>query len=117
MEVKAQLFKEFLESTFENGEYATDDVIAFVIPLFKEVSGFHEAGLVAPFEKDTALFITGQQLDIDENFAHSPSTAFEKLSAIFAAQKSQHFDIVDKTKIDTEIGESTIKEENLCQTN
>ncbi|MBK7884818.1 MAG: WGR domain-containing protein [Chitinophagaceae bacterium] len=113
MEVKAQLFKEFLENTFENGEYATDDVIAFVIPLFKEVSVFHEAGLVAPFEQDTALFITGQQLDIDENFAHSPSTAFEKLSAIFSQQKSQYFDIVDKTKIDTEIGESAIKEENL----
>src|SRR5438105_3529191 len=42
MEVKVQTFKEFLPGAFENGQYTTDDVIAFLIPLFKEVLSFHE---------------------------------------------------------------------------
>ncbi len=37
-------FKKFLETAFDKGEYATDDVIAFVLPLFEEVVSFHEAG-------------------------------------------------------------------------
>ena len=71
METQKIYFHRFLETAFDNGNYATDDVIAFVMPLFEEVLSFHEASLVAPFEKEEALFITDNRLDIDEQFFKS----------------------------------------------
>ena len=53
-------FRAFLRSAFDKGDYTTDDVIAFVLPLFREVSGLHEAGQVAPFGKEEALFLAEQ---------------------------------------------------------
>jgi hypothetical protein len=58
-------FHQFLETAFDNGNYATDDVIAFVLPLFEEVVSFHEISKVAPFNNEQALFITDNRIDID----------------------------------------------------
>ncbi|MES1160348.1 MAG: hypothetical protein ABUM51_06315 [Bacteroidota bacterium] len=44
------LFKEFLLTAFDGGNYTTDDVIAFVLPLFRKIGEFHESGKVGPFE-------------------------------------------------------------------
>ena len=66
MDTKRIYFHQFLETAFENGNYATDDVIAFVIPLFEEVLSFHEISRVGPFEREDALFMTDDRLDIDE---------------------------------------------------
>ena len=49
MEITRTSFSKFLETAFDHGNYATDDVIAFVMPLFEEVLSFHEAGLVGTF--------------------------------------------------------------------
>jgi hypothetical protein len=67
MENNKIYYTQFLATAFDNGNYATDDVIAFVMPLFEEVLSFHETNLVAPFENDKALFITDNRIDIDEN--------------------------------------------------
>jgi DNA polymerase III delta prime subunit len=73
MEPTRRRFKDFLPTAFEKGDYSTDDVIAFVLPLFKKISGLHEAGLVAPFGNDDALYIMGNIAGIDETLAHAPS--------------------------------------------
>lgn len=106
-------FEQFLETAFDNGNYATDDVIAFVLPLFEEVLSFHEAGLVAPFENDTALFITDNRLDIDENFAHKGSSASQTLDQFFAGYKSGQFEITGKKKIETDVDQGVYKVEDL----
>ena len=60
-----QTFRDFMATAFDKGAYATDDLIAFLLPLFREVFGLHEEGLVAPFEREEALFVSRNRLDID----------------------------------------------------
>lgn len=113
MESQKIPFRDFLETAFENGVYATDDVIAFVMPLFCEVLGIHEASLVAPFEKEEALFIIGNQLDIDEGRAHRPSAAKDKLARLFAERQSKQFDVVGKRRVETQVDDGYVKSEEL----
>lgn len=114
METPKIYFHTFLKTAFDNGNYTTDDVIAFVMPLFEEVLSFHEANLVAPFEKDeTALFITDNRLDIDEQFAKAGSQSINKVEALFTAFRSKNFDIVGKTKMETDVDGGYNNFENL----
>jgi superfamily I DNA and/or RNA helicase/predicted DNA-binding WGR domain protein len=98
-----QSFRHFLTSAFDHGHYSTDDVIAFVLPLFDEVLSFHESDMVAPFEKEESLFITDNRLDIDENFSHPPRQALSKVISLWAARKSEQFDIVEHVRLDTQV--------------
>lgn len=113
METQRKFFHQFLETAFDKGNYATDDVIAFLAPLFEEVLSFHETNLVAPFERENALFITDNRLDIDEQWAHTPVAANSKLKEFFASFQSEQFDIVGKTKMEADVDEGTYKVENL----
>ncbi len=79
MEPTRRRFKDFLSSAFDEGDYTTDDVIAFVLPLFRKISGLHEGGLVAPFGDDDALYIVGNRVGIDESMAHAPLNLFYRL--------------------------------------
>jgi predicted DNA-binding WGR domain protein len=105
MEMSRISFASFLFTAFDKGDYSTDDAIAFVLPLFRKVLGFHEAGLVAPFEKEEALFVSGGGAggvmgggtawvtagmardvmggvaDIDESLAHAPAGALYRVNA------------------------------------
>jgi predicted DNA-binding WGR domain protein/DNA polymerase III delta prime subunit len=83
METSRISFEAFLLTAFDQGDYSTDDVIAFVLPLCRKVLGFHEAGLVAPFERADALFLRGRILDMDETLAHAPAVALYRVEALF----------------------------------
>ena len=113
MEATTTDFKKFLLTAFDNGEYATDDVIAFVVPLFEEVLSFHDDGLVAPFEKQETVFITGNRLDIDENHAHKPSSSLDKIKELFKDYHSIGFVVTDETKVVTDIDEGLQQHINL----
>src|SRR5258708_13728791 len=108
MEPNRTSFKEFLHTAFDQGDYTTDDVIAFVLPLFREVLGFHESGKVGPFEKEEALSVTNHHhLAIDEGSAQAPSYALNRVSSLFARVRSRNFDLVVKLKIPTDQGEGS----------
>ena len=113
MEIQREYFHQFLKTAFDNGNYATDDVIAFLTPVFEEILSFHEANLVAPFEKENALFITDGRLDIDEQWAHAPVAATIKLKELFASFQSKQFDIVGKTKMEADVDEGTYQVDNM----
>src|SRR5579859_7667266 len=106
-------FASFLATAFDKGDYSTDDTIAFVLPLFREVLSFHEAGLVAPFEKEEALFVSGDVLDIDETLAHSPTAALYRVEALFPRMQSRHFEVVGKWHLKTDTGDGTTETGNL----
>src|SRR5579863_8903457 len=82
MEPTRILLADFLPTAFDRGDYSTDDTIAFALPLFKKVLSFHEAGLVAPFEKEGAVYITGGRADIEETMAHAPSNEPYRIGAV-----------------------------------
>ncbi|MBA4057729.1 MAG: DNA helicase, partial [Marivirga sp.] len=97
----------------QEGNYATDDVIAFIMPLFVEVLSFHEASLVGPFEKEETLFITDRRLDIDENFAHPAKNNIAKVLALSAKEFSDRFNIIENLKVDTDVDQGSHSVTNL----
>ena len=90
METSRISFEAFLLTAFDQGDYSTDDAIAFVLPLCRKVLGFHEAGLVAPFERADALFLRGRILDMDETLAHAPAVALYRVEALNEQEPLQH---------------------------
>jgi len=84
-------FTAFLRTAFDKGDYSTDDTLAFVLPLFKEVLLLHEAALVAPFGREEALFVTDGVLHIDANSAHAPAPGFR----CFGQQLEPHDPLTD----------------------
>jgi hypothetical protein len=113
METQVQTFKRFLKNAFDEGNFATDDVIAFVMPLFQEVLSFHEAGLVGPFEKEETLFITDDRLDIDENFAHAPKENLTKVKSLFSDKQFGRFSIVETLKLNTDVDQGSQEVKSL----
>lgn len=100
-------FKTFLIDAFDQGQYATDDIVAFVIPLFEEVLSFHEANEVAPFDHEDALFITEKRLDIDELFVKKPQYNPQQIGDFFKPQYAPHFDIVGSEILEANVNEGT----------
>jgi len=90
METSRISFEAFLLTAFNQGDYSTDDAIAFVLPLYRKVLGFHEAGLVAPFERADALFVRERILDMDETLAHAPTVALYRVEALNDQEPLQH---------------------------
>jgi len=106
-------FKKFLRTAWDNGDYTTDDVIAFVLPLFQEVCGLHEKGLVAPFGNEEALFLTEQALDIDEQLAYAPVHNLDRVLALFPEVQSRNFEVVGKIKLSADTGDGALSREDL----
>jgi len=113
METNRIPFTTFLQTAFDRGDYSTDDSIAFVLPLFREVLGFHESGLVGPFERENALFLTDRVLDIDETAAHTPVQALHRVQALFPRNQSRSIDVVDTIRLRTDAGNDTMSSETL----
>lgn len=113
MEQTRVTFAAFLETAFSNGDFSTDDVIAFVMPLFKEVLGFHEEGLVAPFENEQALFITNNCADIDESFAAKSRSNAAAVRKLFKDITASHFDITGRERAETDIDSGEYRSETL----
>jgi predicted DNA-binding WGR domain protein/DNA polymerase III delta prime subunit len=111
METSRISFEAFLLTAFDQGDYSTDDAIAFVLPLCRKVLGFHEAGLVAPFESADALFVRERILDMDEALAHAPAVALYRVEALFPRPQSRPFEIVDTIRLRTDAGEGTTQTE------
>ncbi len=106
-------FRTFLKSAFDKGDYATDDVIAFVLPLFEELLSFHELNQVASFENEDSLFITENRLDIDERLSHNKKENLSKVKNLFKEFRSSNFIITGKEKFETEVEVGSVSRENL----
>jgi hypothetical protein len=113
MDLQRISYRKFLETAFDNGDYATDDVIAFVVPLFEEVLSFHEVRTVAPFEQEATLFITDNRLDVGEQFAHVPKHGLSKIKALTQKTESKQFDVVGKVKVNADVDDGSYELENL----
>jgi len=106
-------FRQFLSTAFDKGDYATDDVIAFVLPFLEELASFHENNLVAPFDREDLLFITENRLDIDENLVRAPMKNEASLKKLFEAFSAANFEVVGRTKVETDVSEGHLNYENL----
>lgn len=90
-------FSGYIQQLSEKGLMASDDLVAFMLPLFREIVSLHEDELVGPFDQPETLFMTGNSLDIDENRAHARRnqlSAIEKLS-----KTSRSFEITGTVQV------------------
>ena len=99
METTRIYFTEFLSNAFDRGDYSTDDVIAFLLPLFKEVSAIHESGLVAPFGEPDALFLKGHFLEVDRAAALPPSFALHRVMELFPRISPKNVEVVGPPRL------------------
>lgn len=97
-------FQQYLQSAFTSGQWATDEVIAFVLPLFEEVLGFHENNKVAPFERPETVFIHNDRLDIDEQYIHDPVSNLPALNRLLEHQQITGYQVTGKILVDEEVG-------------
>ncbi|RAJ02428.1 WGR domain-containing protein [Chitinophaga skermanii] len=98
-------FPTYLETAFEQGPWSTDEIVAFLLPIFEEVFHLHEHGLVAPFEVKESVFVYDANLDIDEQSAHVPALNLAAISVLLQKNKSRAFDITGTWIEDEELPE------------
>lgn len=89
------LFKDFLATSIDKGEFSTDDTIAFVLPLFKKIRELHETGVVAPLDHEDVLFVADGILHIDSTLAHPPIPALYRVQALFPRRAAQGLEITN----------------------
>lgn len=102
------ILKDFLLNAFEDGNYATDDIIALIVPLLEEVLSLHADNLVAPFDKADAIFVFKNQLDINDSLTHQPINNLSKIKTLFTDYQAAGFTITGQSKIETNIHQSEL---------
>ncbi|RYZ56444.1 MAG: DUF4011 domain-containing protein [Sphingobacteriales bacterium] len=96
-------FQQYLQAAFTTGQLSTDEVIEFVLPLFEEVLGFHEAGQVGSFNLPETVFLTDGRLDIDENYTHAPSSNLPAVQKLLDAEAIQGYVVTGRVLIDFDV--------------
>ncbi|WP_341843785.1 AAA domain-containing protein [Chitinophaga caseinilytica] len=91
-------FRQFLQTAFQHGPYTTDDVIAAVLPLFRDVQALHDEGLVAPFGPESAIQATARTLRLNPEGALPPQDAADKVDALFNGH-NPNFEVIDKVRL------------------
>jgi DNA polymerase III delta prime subunit len=72
-------FSEYLNHRLEAGGFTTEDALASVLPLVRQVAAAHSAGLVAPLQGINAIKVENNRLWFEEALARKPTYIFAKL--------------------------------------
>jgi predicted DNA-binding WGR domain protein len=113
-EVLPPPFLKFLEAGVEKGGFETDDVLAALLPLMKQVLAAHAGGLVAPLNGVRDLVITEQgHLAFVPEKASPPEKNSLKVKAM-QSPASHAVEVVAESRRTTDIGESTLMVSDLA---
>jgi predicted DNA-binding WGR domain protein len=106
-------FLEFLENGVSQGGFETDDVLAAVLPLMKQVLAAHDTGLVAPLEGVSALFAAGaRHLAFTPDKACCPKKNSSKVEVLQAPQ-SQAVEVIAESRRVADMDQSTLTVSDL----
>lgn len=101
-------FKQFLDAGVDKGGFETDDILAALVPLLKQVRAAHEAGWVAPLDGTRSLAATPTgQLAFDPSGVNPPvknTSAVEQLQA----KASTALDVVAESRRVADVDQSTL---------
>src|SRR6266478_2714696 len=101
-------FVEFLEAGAAKGGFETDDVLAALLPLMKQVLAAHQAGLVAPLDGIEDLMVSEQgHLMFAPAKVRSPEKNTAKVDAL-QSPTSQAMEIVAESRRTTDIDQSSL---------
>ncbi|MGN6553594.1 MAG: DUF4011 domain-containing protein, partial [Verrucomicrobiota bacterium] len=106
-------FLKFLEAGVAKGGFETDDVLAAILPLMKQVLAAHAAGLVASLDgiHDLTLTETGQLL-FDPAKVNSPERNSSKVEALQMSVSSA-VDVVGESRRVADVDQSTLTVSDL----
>ena len=101
-------FLKFLEAGVEKGGFETDDALAALLPLMKQVHATHQAGLVAPLDGIKNLTFTEQgNLTFAADQAIPPKKNTSKVEAL-QSPVSSAVDVVAESRRTTDIDHSSL---------
>ena len=75
-------FHDFLHHRLESGGFTTEDALASVLPLMRQVAAAHRAGLVAPLEGLKDLQVEGVRIWFPEARLRPPAANAAKVREI-----------------------------------
>ena len=106
-------FLEFLETALAKGVFETDDVLAAVLPLMKQVLATHEAGLIAPLDgiQDLTFTETGQLMFAPAR-VNPPEKNTSKVEAL-QASVSGAVEVVGESRRVADVDQSTLTVSDL----
>src|SRR5688572_4468062 len=106
-------FLQFLAAGLERGGFETDDALAAVVPLMKQVLAAHEDGMVAPLEGLTHLTIgEGRHLTFDSSRPAIPRRDPSRVEQLQAAA-SQAVEVVGRSSRTADIDAGSLQLTNL----
>ncbi len=113
-ELNESPFLKFLEAGVAKGGFETDDVLAAVLPLMKQVVAAHEAGLVAPLDGICDLIITDAgRLMFTPDKVNSPEKNTAKVEAL-QVQASQAVEVVGESRRTADIDQGSLTVSDLA---
>jgi DNA polymerase III delta prime subunit len=99
-------FPDYLVERLAAGGYTTEDALAAVLPLIRQVVGVHRAGLVAPLEGVNAVFAESNRLWFEEARAGQPRNASARLREL-QRPASHGVDVIGLYQVDMQVEEGT----------
>jgi hypothetical protein len=95
-------FAQFLHHRLEAGGFTTEDALASVLPLVRQVVAAHRVGLVAPLQGINAIYVENNRLWFEEAQARKPQGATAKLREL-EKPSAQAVEVVGKYRMDVNV--------------
>jgi superfamily I DNA and/or RNA helicase/very-short-patch-repair endonuclease len=95
-------FTEYLNHRLEAGGFTTEDALASVLPLIRQVAAAHRAGLVAPLQGVNAIHVENNRLWFEEAHAHKPVHASTKLREL-EQPSARAVEVVGQYRVDMHV--------------
>ena len=95
-------FTAYLNQRLEAGGFTTEDALASVLPLLRQVAAAHSAGLVAPMQGIDAIHVENNRLWFEQAHAHKPTCASAKLREL-EQPAARAVEVVGQYRVDMQV--------------
>jgi hypothetical protein len=95
-------FTEYLHQRLEAGGFTTEDVLASVLPLVRQVAAAHHNGMVAPLQGVNAVQVENNRLWFEEAHAHKPIYASARLREL-EQPAARAVEVVEQYRVDMHV--------------
>ena len=95
-------FADFLSQRLETGGFTTEDALASLLPLARQVAAAHRAGLVAPLQGVNEIRVEGARLWYEESKLVKPTLKAQEIKTL-EQPGSRAVDVVGQFRMKVEI--------------
>jgi DNA polymerase III delta prime subunit len=99
-------FSEYLHQRLEAGGFTTEDTLASVLPLVRQVAAAHAAGLVAPLQGIEAIHVDKNQFWFEHALSRKPEYARARLREL-ERPEGRAVEVVGRFRVDIQVDDGT----------